>query len=125
MNHYSFPGDPLTQRIESLMLSLHVPAHLMGFRYLERAIYLVCGDPTLLFNVVGRLYTIAAAEMGTTLSCFERDMRTALKKVPDLDYSSVFGYHCDPTTRRITPKEFIALCAGKLRYDTVNQKKEQ
>ncbi len=116
-----FPSDDLDMRIEALMLELHVPAHLKGFQYLKRAIYIVFNDHSALHNVVDGLYHRVAVEFGTDKSRLERDARTALEHVPISCCDAMFERALSRRNKHATPKEFIALCAQKLSFDDMRR----
>ena len=103
-------------KIELLLLSLSVPPHLKGFRYLARAIALVLEDETCLQNVMVQLYGQIAEEFDVTGGSVERDARTALRQVPPELCCEVLNSPVYRENKPVTVRIFVSLCVIKLRY---------
>jgi hypothetical protein len=103
-------------KIELLLLSLSIPPHLKGFRYLVRAIALVMEDETCLQNVMVQLYGQIAEDFGVTCVSVERDARTALRQVPPELCCEVLNAACYRGSKPVTVRVFVSLCVLKLRY---------
>ena len=108
--------EPIELRIEKLLMALHVPAHLKGYRYLARAIAFTMEDESCLRSVMTALYGRIAKDFRTTVHSVERNARTAIHQIPKDAYQSVFTAGDLQDGRALTVSTFISLCVLKLRY---------
>ncbi len=117
----NYTDDELNTIITHLMKEIGIPAHLKGFRYLLSAVKLVYADPELIRNVLKELYLYIADEYDTTVSCVERNMRTALKMASSNGKLFVLdkSFADAPSKQRISPRGFIAILSEKLRCDLI------
>ncbi|MBQ2766064.1 MAG: sporulation initiation factor Spo0A C-terminal domain-containing protein [Clostridia bacterium] len=108
--------------IANLMREIGIPPHLKGYRYLLSAVKLVYTDSELIRNVLKELYMYVACEYDTTVSCVERNMRTALKTACEYGNLSVLDeqFGADACTRNISPRGFIAILSEKLRCNLIS-----
>lgn len=114
--------DELTILIELLITELGVPSHLKGFKYLSLAVNIVYSTPSAIRSVITGLYSKIADIHGTTVSCVERDMRTALKTAVNSGKLPLFDeyFACALTnTNSIPPRRFIAILSEKLRCQLI------
>ncbi|MBQ8369399.1 MAG: sporulation initiation factor Spo0A C-terminal domain-containing protein [Clostridia bacterium] len=102
--------------IEMMLLSLSVPPHLKGFRYLARAIALSLEDESCLQNIMVQLYGCIAEEFGVTAYSVERDARTALHQIPPELCREILGAPDRRKDKPITVRAFVALCMFRLKY---------
>lgn len=111
----------LYREVCNTLLSLGVPAHVRGYRYLISAITLVVEDPTYLNKITGRLYPEVAAENDIKPQCVERSIRNAIEmtfnKGDTKALQSYFGTAVDPNSGKLTNSSFIATTALKIRLE--------
>ena len=109
-------------RIERLLLELGVPTNVKGYAFLRRAVQIVYADPSAINKVVCGLYSNIAKEYETTLSCVERDIRTAISIMWNNNSGFLMseGYLILGIRLRRQPhaKELIALLSDKLRRES-------
>ncbi len=111
----------LNYRIERLLAELGIPTNVKGYTFLRRAVQIVYADPSAINKVVCGLYSDIAKEYETTLSCVERDIRTAIS----IMWSSNYGFLMSEGSailgislrRQPHAKELIALMSNKLRRE--------
>lgn len=120
----NYSGEELTRVVSALLREIGVPFKMKGFHYLERAVEIVYDSPKSIENVVAGLYRSIADEYGTTPSCVERDMRTAIKSaVANGNIAALDEYyaHFSP---KLSARLFIATLADKLRCDMIRPSEE-
>ncbi len=108
--------------IDFLISELGVPSHLKGYKYLALAVSIVYKNPEAIRSVITGLYSIIADIYSTTVSCVERDMRTALKIAASSEKATDFDeyFSCALTsTNVIQPRRFIAILSERLRCHLV------
>ena len=114
----SQPVDMIAQ-ITDIMHRIGVPAHIKGYMYLRKAIYMVINDIDLLSAVTKELYPIIGKQFNTTASRVERAMRHAIEvawcrgEVETIN--KIFGYTINNEKGIPANSEFIAMVADKLR----------
>ncbi|MBQ8551677.1 MAG: sporulation initiation factor Spo0A C-terminal domain-containing protein [Clostridia bacterium] len=117
-----YSGEELTRQVKLLISELGVPRRLKGFSYLCRAIELVYMEPSAIQNVIVGLYRQIAVENNTTVSCIERNCRTAIKllwqRCDTLKLAAYFS--CNEHSNAPSVREFVALLADKLRRNLIN-----
>ena len=108
----------LEVQISNLMRQLGIPAHLKGYQYLRKAIIMAMKDPAVMDGVTKILYPDIAKCYGTTASCVERAMRTAIAVAwerGNIDFLQYyFGCTKKPQMAKPTNSEFIATVADIL-----------
>ena len=115
----NYSGKTLTYRIERLLIEVGVPTNLKGFGYLRQAIEIVYNDPSAINDVLKGMYSSIAKSNNTSVSCVERNIRTALAIM--WNGSSYFLQNDAYSEMGIKlrhspqPREFIALISDKLR----------
>ena len=107
---------PLEARAEMLLLSLSVPPHLKGFRYLVHAILLSIEDESRLGNIMTGLYDRIAADYSVTGFSVERNARTALRQVPPELCHEILHAPASRGDKAISVRHFVSLCVVKLKY---------
>ena len=105
-------------RVTHALHMVGVPAHIKGYHYLRSAILMVMEEPALAHALTKELYPALARQFGTTSSCVERSIRSAV------DAAWMRG---DPevqrtyfTVDRPSNGVFIAAMAAKLRSEGEN-----
>ena len=117
---YSVGSAPQTldEKITSVFLSIGIPAHIKGYQYLRKAIQMAVETPESMSAVTKILYPDIAKCHGTTASCVERAMRSAIEVAWDRGnlecLHRYFGYTINPRAGRPTNSEFIATIADAL-----------
>ncbi len=111
----------LNYRIERLLAELGVPTNVKGYAFLRRAVQIVYADPSAINKVVCGLYSDIAKEYETTLSCVERDIRTAISIMWNSNSGFLMGEGSAllgiSLRRQPHAKELIALMSDRLRRD--------
>ncbi len=106
--------------VASLLLSLGMPAHLNGYRFIRQAVLMVLDRPDMLSNITCTLYPAVARQFNTTASRVERSIRHAIYVTwtqggPEIFNkaleSRAFTYADKPTNC-----EMIALLSERVRY---------
>lgn len=111
--------EELSLKIDLFMYKIHMPHHLKGREYLAEAIEIVYKNPRAVQNVVAGLYNNVAKKNGTTTSCVERNIRTAINYVWQHGNTEILDecLECPGHTpeAKPSPREFIAIISNKLR----------
>ncbi len=117
-----YTAEELTGHIYTLLTELGMSTHLKGFSYLCRAIEIVYIDKSAIRNVIVGLYLQIAEENHTTVSCVERNCRTAIKLLFKNGNKVKLSHHFLKSSAEDTPsvREFTALLADKLRRNLIN-----
>lgn len=109
----------VTSDLSRLLHEIGVPAHLLGYRYLRRAIEMVIDNVGLLSAMTKDLYPTIAREQGATPSRVERAIRHAIDvawgRGDTACLRSIFGNTVHHERGKPTNSEFIAMLADKLR----------
>ena len=112
-------ADGAEEIARSLLFELGIPEHILGRRYLIKAIELVVEDKSLIDSITKRLYPAVAQCFDTTGSRVERAIRHAVELAWDRGDLGVlekyFGYTISITKGKPTNSEFIARCASIVR----------
>lgn len=105
--------------VRRVLLDIGVPEHVLGHRYLVRAICLVVQEPGLLEAITKELYSQVAETFGTTRSRAERAIRHAIELAWDRGDSDTlmryFGNTVSSTKGKPTNSEFIARISNVVR----------
>ncbi len=105
--------------IDSMLLDLGVPDHILGFGYLQTAITIAVDDPSIIPYITKGLYPMVADAHNTTASRAERVIRHAIEVGWDrCDFdmqTKYFGGKISPEKGKPTNSEFIARCANIIR----------
>lgn len=101
-----------TKEIQDELLRIGIPANLLGFIFLTRAIQATVDDPVMLHHVMKGLYADIAKEYNSTPSRVERAMRHAIEVAwtyGDLDHiDELFINSVNPLKGQPTNTQFIA-----------------
>lgn len=107
------------RRIAEVLISIGVPAHLLGYRYLKYVVAEAYTDYKLLDSVTKELYPRVAIQFNTTSERAERAIRHAIEVAwmrgdPEVQHK-VFKFSLDPDKGKPTNSEFIAAVVENLR----------
>lgn len=111
------------EKLSALLLSIGVPAHVCGYRYLRTAVKMVAEDPALIHRLTRGLYPAVAEAYGATASKVERAIRHALGiawergRVEELN--RYFGCRVCSRVDRPSNGQFIGMVAEKMRAQDV------
>lgn len=114
----SSPKKSLEDTITSILLEIGVPAHIIGYRYLQDAIYMCVHNRDSVNSITKILYPDIAKKNHTTSSRVERAIRHAIEcawlrgNIDSLDH--IFGSSVSPDSGRPTNSEFIAVVTDYL-----------
>lgn len=121
-NEDTLPNDDHTrQLISTLFLRIGLPAHLIGYRFAQEAVFKLVEDPMLMKNRTKVLYPQIAAMHHTTSFCVERAIRhvitltweRGIAKRYEREYGQISRLHLPED--KPTSGEFIALLAEYIR----------
>ena len=106
--------------VASLLLSLGMPAHLNGYRFIYQAVLAVLDRPDMLSNITCTLYPAVARQFSTTASRVERSIRHAIyvtwtQSGPEI-FSKAFESRAFTYADKPTNCEMIALLSERVRY---------
>ena len=108
----------LDERITNIFISIGIPPHIKGYKYLREGIKMAVEDPLIINNVTKGLYPIIGERFDTTASKVERAIRHAIEVAWNrgrIDaVNAIFGARVYIGTEKPTNSEFIALVADKL-----------
>lgn len=114
-------GFSIESEVNRILESLQIPTHFKGYTYLRDAILLVVEEPTIINEIMKKLYPIIAEKYQTTMHRVERSMRfaieTAWSKGNLRTLHDLFGYCVDDRKGKPTNASFIAKIADKLRME--------
>lgn len=109
----------LHSRIDRALSDLSIPAHLLGYAYLQAAIELVVQQPEAAFAVTLCVYPGVAMRYGTTAQLVERAIRHAVERGWSRCDSTIremyFGSKSCSGRQKPTNAEFIARIANLVR----------
>jgi len=119
----------LEEYVSKTMISLGVPAHLKGYRYLRSAIIMAINDIQVVGSVTKLLYPEVAKLYDTTNSKVERAIRNAIeisweRGNPDL-FEELYGYSGRDGHGRPTNSEYIANIADQIQLRIRSLKPEE
>ena len=105
--------------VDQMLSDLGIPNHLLGYNYLQTAIFLVVENPLLLYNVTGELYPAIASHYGSRAQSVERNIRHAIECGWDRcdmeTRQQYFGGTVHPMRSKPTNTEFIARISRLIR----------
>lgn len=104
--------EALKRQVEIYLRRLKIKGTLQGYRYLIYAIAKTIRDPDATLWIAKALYHDIAKQYSTTVSCVERNIRTAIQYswlYANDTLDKMAGYHL---TQRPTNGEFIDLVAA-------------
>ena len=110
-----YTSEPLdfSYQISFLLKRLGIPSHLMGYKYLNDAIQMVCKDISLLNSITLKVYPAVAEKFHASAQQVERSIRYAIEaafSTGNLEViDQVFGYTVNSKKGKPTNSEFIAM----------------
>ncbi len=113
--------ERIRQNISTLFLRIGLPAHLLGYRFAQQAVFKLVEDPMLMKNRTKVLYPMIAAMNKTTSFCVERAIRHVITLTWDRGLAKRYEQEYGHNSRLHLPEdkptsgEFIALLAEYLR----------
>jgi two-component system response regulator (stage 0 sporulation protein A) len=114
----------LMKRISDIFITVGIPAHIQGYKYLREAIKLTIEQPGIINSITKKLYPTIANQFETSPSKVERAIRHAIEvgwsrgKIENIN--NIFGVKVYGHNDRPTNGEFIALIADKMLVDSVS-----
>ena len=107
------------QRLSGMLLGLGIPAHVMGYRFLQDAVLAVMVNPQVMQHMMHDLYPRVADKYHTSARCVERGIRHAIcmawERCKPEESSRILGRSVVAGYERPTSSELIALVAEKMR----------
>ena len=101
-----------TKEIQEILLQIGIPANLLGFAYITRAVQVTLIKPDALQHIMKGLYTEVANEYHSTPVKVERTMRHAIEVAwtyGNAEYiNELFKYSVNPLKGQPTNSQFIA-----------------
>ena len=113
----------LDEKISYIFMTIGIPAHIKGYKFLREAIKMCIQDPNMINSITKRLYPAIALKYETTASKVERAIRHAIEvawnrgKIENIN--AIFGVSVYSANDKPTNGEFIALVADKLLLETL------
>lgn len=108
----------LSDKISNILLSIGIPANLVGYKILKEAILVAIEQPDLIYSITKGLYPEVAARLNTTVSGVERAIRhvidTSWSRGKMENINAILGMHVYSNNEKPTNSEFIALLSDKL-----------
>ena len=106
--------------VANLLISLGMPAHLNGYRFIHQAVLMVLDRPDMLYNITCTLYPAVAKQFSTTASRVERSIRHAIYVAWTQGGPEVFNKALENQAFTYADKptncEMIALLSERVRY---------
>jgi two-component system response regulator (stage 0 sporulation protein A) len=103
------------ESVSTLLISLGIPAHILGFQYLQAAIYLTIKTPTVIHQITRELYPAVATMCDTQPAKVERAIRHAINLAWDRDklfkLNTYYGLDVLFRGQKPTNSELVALLA--------------
>ena len=110
---YAAEPHDFSYQVAFLLKRLGIPGHLIGYKYLNEAVRMVCEDMSLLSSVTLKVYPRVARKYNATASQVERSIRYAIEaafSTGNLEIiDQVFGYTVNSKKGKPTNSEFIAM----------------
>ena len=113
----------LDERIASIFITVGIPAHIKGYKFLREGIKMVVEAPDMINSITKKLYPSIAVRYDTTASKVERAIRHAIEvswnrgKIENIN--NLFGLKVYSAHEKPTNGEFIALVADKMLIEGV------
>lgn len=108
----------LDEKISYIFMTVGIPAHIKGYKFLREAIKMSIEDPNIINSITKRLYPDIASKYETSPSKVERAIRHAIEvawnrgKIENIN--TLFGVTVYSSNEKPTNGEFIALVADKM-----------
>lgn len=113
------PCMDVRRSVDRALSDLGIPAHLLGYAYLQSAIAMVIEQPDSAYAITGIVYPGVALRYSTTAQLVERAIRHAVERGRSRCDSSMrekyFGGKIRPGRQKPTNAEFIARIANLVR----------
>ena len=107
------------QRLSGMLLKLGIPAHVMGYRFLQDAVLAVMANPEVMQHMMHDLYPRVANKYHTTAVSVERSIRHAIslawERCRPEESSRILGRTVSAGYEKPTSRELIALVAERMR----------
>lgn len=107
------------QRIVRLLREIGIPASLLGYEYIKKAVILALEDESYLRAVTKELYPKLAKNFNTNPPRVERSIRHAIERVFEKGninrLNEIFSYTVDSLKGRPTNREFLATIVEELK----------
>lgn len=104
----------VSRRVTQIINSLHLPAHVAGYRYARECILMTLEDPSVAESVTKVLYPAVARKYHTTWTSVERDIRNAVEIAWKRSGGRMAGFS---SVRRPPNRELILTIADRVRYE--------
>ncbi len=115
--------NSLDEKISNIFVTIGVPPHIKGYKYLREGIKMTVEDQSIINRVTKELYPRIGEKFQTSASKVERAIRHAIEvawnKGRTDAVSSIFGAKVYIGSERPTNSEFIALVADKLLLESL------
>ena len=113
------PAMDVRRSVDNVLSDLGIPAHLLGYAYLQTAIHMVVEQPEAAYAITGIVYPGVAMRYSTTAQLVERAIRHAVERGWSRCDSDMreryFGGKNRPDRQKPTNAEFIARIANLVR----------
>ena len=113
------PGMDVRRSIDNALSDLGIPAHLLGYAYLQAAIRMVAEQPEAAYAITGIVYPGVAMSYSTTAQLVERAIRHAVERgwtrCDSAMQERYFGGKIRQGRTKPTNAEFIARIANLVR----------
>lgn len=108
----------LDEKISHIFMTVGIPAHIKGYKFLREAIKMSIQDPNIISSITKRLYPEIANKYETSASKVERAIRHAIEVAWNrgrIDkINALFGVPVYSANEKPSNGEFIALVADKM-----------
>ena len=108
----------LDEKISYIFMTVGIPAHIKGYKFLREAIKMSITEPNIINSITKKLYPSIATKYETSASKVERAIRHAIEvawnrgKIENIN--TLFGVTVYSSNEKPTNGEFIALVADKM-----------
>ncbi|MDR3022018.1 MAG: sporulation transcription factor Spo0A [Clostridiales bacterium] len=113
----------LEEKITNIFITVGIPAHIKGYKFLREAIKLAIDNPSIVNSITKKLYPVIADKFSTSASKVERSIRHAIEvawnKGRIENINTLFGVKVYSNKDRPTNGEFIALVADKMLLEVI------
>jgi len=117
------PVKTFESKIANIFMSVGIPAHIKGYKYLREAVRLAVNKPEIMNSITKKLYPEIADKYMTSASKVERAIRHAIEvawnKGRIENINSLFGIKVYTSNDKPTNGELIALIADKMLIESM------
>lgn len=109
-------SSTLDEKISTILLTIGIPSHLKGYKYLFEGVKMIVNKPNLTNKVTKQLYPEIGEVFGTTVANVERAIRTVIDaainsgKLEKLN--ELFGHDVYTKNAKFTSSEILSLVAN-------------